>query len=124
MIEAYKKDVDRTLIIENLKLTVDERLQQLAAMQRFAPGGATCRPSQPSGTDFEALLRALAGEGVEFIVIGGVAGKAHGSARYTVDLDVVYSPLAGQHHTPGGRPDPLGSLPAGSASRPSLPLRR
>ena len=36
VIEAYKKDVDRTLIIENLKLTVDERLQQLAAMQRFA----------------------------------------------------------------------------------------
>jgi hypothetical protein len=27
---------------------------------------------------------------VEFIVIGGVAGKAHGSARLTVDLDVVY----------------------------------
>lgn len=45
----------------------------------------------PSGTDFEALLRALAGEGVEFIVIGGVAAKTHGSARYTVDLDVVYS---------------------------------
>jgi hypothetical protein len=36
VIEAYKKDVDRTLIIENLKLTVDERLQQLAALQRFA----------------------------------------------------------------------------------------
>ena len=45
----------------------------------------------PSATDFEALLRALEGEKVEFIVIGGVAAKTHGSARFTVDLDVVYS---------------------------------
>jgi len=36
VIEAYKKDVDRGLILENLKLTVDERLRQLVALQRFA----------------------------------------------------------------------------------------
>jgi hypothetical protein len=42
-------------------------------------------------TDFEGLLRALGEKGVEFIVVGGVAGKAHGSARLTVDLDVVYA---------------------------------
>jgi len=36
VIEAYKKDVDRGLIVENLKLTVDERLRQLASLQRFA----------------------------------------------------------------------------------------
>ena len=34
VIEAYKKDVDRTLIRENLKLTVDERLQKLEALVR------------------------------------------------------------------------------------------
>jgi predicted nucleotidyltransferase len=45
----------------------------------------------PSETDFEGLLRALSTAGVEFIVIGGVAGKAHGSPRLTVDLDVVYA---------------------------------
>jgi hypothetical protein len=45
----------------------------------------------PSETDFEGLLRALSAAGVEFIVIGGVAAKAHGSPRLTVDLDVVYS---------------------------------
>lgn len=28
VIEAYKKDVDRTLLRENLKLTVEERLQK------------------------------------------------------------------------------------------------
>ena len=36
MIEAYKKDVDRTLIRENLKLTVDQRLQNLEALERDA----------------------------------------------------------------------------------------
>lgn len=36
VIEAYKRDVDRTLIIENLRLTVDQRLRQLVAAQRFA----------------------------------------------------------------------------------------
>lgn len=41
-------------------------------------------------TDFEALLRALCAEGVRFVVIGGAAATAHGSARLTNDLDVVY----------------------------------
>ncbi len=36
VIEAYKKDVDRTLIRENLKLSVDERFDCLMALQRFA----------------------------------------------------------------------------------------
>ena len=36
VIEAYKKDVDRTLIRENLKLTVEQRFGQLMDLQRFA----------------------------------------------------------------------------------------
>ena len=36
VIEAYKKDVDRTLIRENLKRTVTERFERLMALQRFA----------------------------------------------------------------------------------------
>lgn len=36
VIEAYKKDVDRTLLRQNLKLTVTERFEQLMEMQRFA----------------------------------------------------------------------------------------
>src|SRR2546422_940158 len=42
-------------------------------------------------TQFESLLRTLSAGGVEFILIGGGAGIAHGSARLTRDLDVVYS---------------------------------
>lgn len=36
VIEAYKRDVDRTLIRENLKLTVTKRIEQLMELQRFA----------------------------------------------------------------------------------------
>lgn len=41
-------------------------------------------------TRFPELLRLLVDGGVEFIVVGGVAGAAHGAARATYDLDVVY----------------------------------
>jgi predicted nucleotidyltransferase len=42
-------------------------------------------------TDFEGLLRRLHGAGVEFVLVGGVAAVAHGAARLTLDIDVVYS---------------------------------
>jgi hypothetical protein len=35
VIEAYKKDVDMTLIRENLKLSVEERLRKLFKMHRL-----------------------------------------------------------------------------------------
>ena len=41
-------------------------------------------------TDFNALLRLLTENKVEFIIVGGAAATAHGSARLTLDLDVVY----------------------------------
>lgn len=36
VIEAYKKDVDRSLIRENLNRSVEERFLNLMALQRFA----------------------------------------------------------------------------------------
>ncbi len=36
VIEVYKKDIDRTLIRENLKLTVEERFLKLMKLQEFA----------------------------------------------------------------------------------------
>jgi predicted nucleotidyltransferase len=41
-------------------------------------------------TDFEALIRLLSQDSVEFILVGGIAAAAHGAARSTRDLDVVY----------------------------------
>ena len=44
--------------------------------------------------DFERLLKILVEQGVEFIIVGGVAATIHGSARLTQDLDIIY------HRTP------------------------
>ena len=41
-------------------------------------------------TDFEGLLTILNAGEVDFILIGGMAGIAHGAARVTYDLDIVY----------------------------------
>jgi hypothetical protein len=36
VIERYKRDIDRTLLQENLRLTPDERFQRLMELQRFS----------------------------------------------------------------------------------------
>jgi len=36
VIEVYKQDIDRTLLRQNLKLSVEERLRQLMELQKFA----------------------------------------------------------------------------------------
>ena len=41
-------------------------------------------------THIKAVLESLRNSDVDFIVIGGVAGNIHGSARVTYDLDLVY----------------------------------
>lgn len=42
-------------------------------------------------TDIPGLLRALSEKEVRFILVGGMAAVAHGSARLTQDVDVVYA---------------------------------
>jgi hypothetical protein len=39
---------------------------------------------------FGRLLRALKSRNVEFLIVGGVAAAMHGSARTTLDLDILY----------------------------------
>jgi hypothetical protein len=36
VVEAYKRDVDRTLIRENLRLSVEQRFEKLMRLQQFA----------------------------------------------------------------------------------------
>jgi predicted nucleotidyltransferase len=43
------------------------------------------------GPNFQGILPLLAGHGVRFILIEGGAAMAHGSARLTSDIDVVYA---------------------------------
>jgi predicted nucleotidyltransferase len=44
--------------------------------------------------DAAKALRVLSEAGVDFVVVGGAAAIAHGSARLTLDLDVVYARTA------------------------------
>ena len=41
-------------------------------------------------TQFDEMIPALSRAAVEFIIVGGVAARAHGSARLTDDLDISY----------------------------------
>jgi predicted nucleotidyltransferase len=41
--------------------------------------------------EFQKLLPSLVRGGVDFVLVGGVAGIVHGSARVTYDVDLVYS---------------------------------
>jgi hypothetical protein len=49
--------------------------------------------AQPPDAEFDAgpLLDVLARHAVDFVLIGGLAGIAHGSAYNTLDLDIVYA---------------------------------
>ena len=55
VIEVYKRDVDRTLLRQNLKRSVPERLANLIALQRLAEEAR--RPKDVEATaELEALL--------------------------------------------------------------------
>lgn len=45
-------------------------------------------------TDFAKLLGRLSDANVDYILVGGVAANAYGSARVTVDIDILYSRAA------------------------------
>jgi len=42
-------------------------------------------------TQFEEILRGLVAHHIDFVLVGGLAGVAHGSAYITSDLDIAYS---------------------------------
>ena len=72
-------------------------------------------------TRYAEILRALTSGGVDFILVGGLAAAAHGSVRFTEDVDVVY----------GRKPQNLAKLAAALApihpylrgAPPGLPFR-
>jgi hypothetical protein len=51
----------------------------------------TPEPLPRRAPDLRALLTPLIQHGVDFVLIGGVAGFSHGSSYPTYDLDVVYA---------------------------------
>lgn len=87
VVAAYRRDIDRTLLRENLRRSVAERLEGLHSMGRLST--KLRRDSAPM--NLEVLLCALSDAHVEFVLVGGVAARAHGSARFTQDADIAYA---------------------------------
>jgi hypothetical protein len=50
----------------------------------------TDRPLPPRAPQLAAMLEPLIDRGVEFVVVGGMAGSAHGSTYPSFDLDIAY----------------------------------
>jgi hypothetical protein len=107
MIEFYggyqvysESGVDLTMLRENLKVTPTERLKRhcnsLPIYDLFAaatPNLSTSvpRPRRSPMLDLPALIKQLTDHDVDFVLIGGLAMIAHGSAYITKDLDICYS---------------------------------
>lgn len=72
-------------------------------------------------TRFGELLQVLAHGGVDFMLVGGVAATAHGSARVTQDLDILYRRGA---HNLAALSETLAPLrPTLRGAPPGLPFR-
>jgi predicted nucleotidyltransferase len=106
MIEFYggyqvysESGVDLTLLRENLKRSVADQwlgnfqtLPFLDALQESGTGGVRTSPTgRRPVVQLEAILRHLTANQVEYVVIGGLALIAHGSAYITKDVDICYS---------------------------------
>jgi transcriptional regulator with XRE-family HTH domain len=95
--------IDLTLNEGNLRLSPSDRVDKglgFADMVRRERGGRNPSPATRAymaktevgdGLELHPLLGALIRNGVDFVVVGGVAGWIHGSAYPTYDLDVAYS---------------------------------
>ena len=94
--------IDRTLIEQRLALPPGERVRRGLEFSRFvrrnrgaAVGVLEARRQMteqlPPDLSAEPILDTLRRHAVDFVVIGGLAGMAHGSTFPTFDLDVAYS---------------------------------
>jgi len=98
---AYSESgVDLTLLRENMRRSWETRWQNNAAMAGFTRELRGRRVSKDKERpmavfDPSALLRQLTAYRVPFVLIGGLAMTAHGSAHVTQDLDLCYSRAKG-----------------------------
>lgn len=95
--------VDLTLNEGNLRLSPEDRVRKglgWADVVRESRGGSNPSPATQAhmaevdlgdGLELHPLLGALIRNGVDFVVVGGVAGWIHGSSYPTYDLDVAYA---------------------------------
>jgi predicted nucleotidyltransferase len=98
VVDAFKKNVDRSLLVDNLRLTPEQRSQKFLSLiettykkHRAAEGFRVSSGAAFPETDFAKVLDVFNRGGIRFIVIGAVAAMAHGRVVVTNDVDVVYS---------------------------------
>jgi hypothetical protein len=95
VIEHYKKSIDRTMLRENLKLTVQARFERLIEMQalvaelRRAGQFDLSRPAAEA-IGLGRILVALGEAGVEYMLTGETAGVVHGSMRTSLRIQISY----------------------------------
>jgi hypothetical protein len=107
MIEFYggyqvysESGVDLTMLRENLKRSVTQRLENnsnalrlVAELQKAIPAHSVrgeSVPRQAMQLNAEAILRPLAEHQVKYVLIGGLAMRVQGSVHITEDLDICY----------------------------------
>jgi hypothetical protein len=57
---------------------------------------AVAPPDEPTGSlDAERILQALARQGVDYVLVGGLAVQTHGHTRTTFDVDILPRPEPG-----------------------------
>ena len=99
---AQKRDfgIDVTLNRANLSLSPSQRVQRGLAFSDFVRRNRGKRPSDletwghvdgPPPLQAHPLLKALVEHGVDFVLVGGMAGIALGSSYPTYDIDVAYA---------------------------------
>ncbi|MBI2168788.1 MAG: hypothetical protein HYU28_04700 [Actinobacteria bacterium] len=84
------------------RLTPEQRLRQNDSLTRLTreakrsrgerSRGDFGRSSELEALDTEGLFAALDAQGVEFVLVGGVAALVHGSSRPTADIDLLPRP--------------------------------
>jgi hypothetical protein len=92
--------VDLTLLRGNLRRSLEERWEKNRraaefgrALQQAGQAGKESNspiPRNPIMTDVAAFVKLLAVHHVQFVIIGGQAMRAHGSAHVTDDMDICY----------------------------------
>ncbi|HEX4383346.1 MAG TPA: hypothetical protein VH083_10365 [Myxococcales bacterium] len=96
VIEHYKKSFDRTMLRENLKLTVQARFERLIEMQalvaelRRAGQFDVSRRPVAEANGLGRILVALSEAGVEYMLTGETAGVVHGSMRTSLRIQISY----------------------------------
>lgn len=99
---AQKRDfgIDITLNRANLSLSPSQRVQRGLAFSDLVRRNRGKRPSDletwghvdgPPPLQARPLLKALVEHGVDFVLVGGMAGIALGSSYPTYDIDVAYA---------------------------------